>query len=188
MGGEKRQARTYTASCQGSPPHGRGKARMKGRAAAGQRITPAWAGKRSICCCASPAPTDHPRMGGEKHSRAFPPNNSLGSPPHGRGKGGNISAQTTGQRITPAWAGKSVEQKSTPFLFRDHPRMGGEKSSASTRFFFSWGSPPHGRGKGPSSQGLRALRGSPPHGRGKDEKLKGDLDYSGITPAWAGKR
>ena len=30
--------------------------------------------------------------------------------------------------------------------------------------------------------------GSPPRGRGKDEKLKGDLDYSGITPAWAGKR
>ena len=46
VGGEKRQARTYTASCQGSPPRGRG----KGGSDAGPRphlgITPAWAGKR----------------------------------------------------------------------------------------------------------------------------------------------
>ena len=52
-------------------------------------------------------------------------------------------------------------------MWRDHPRMGGEKARPCI-------APP-------------PCRGSPPHGRGK-ERFKLALDIQqGITPAWAGK-
>ena len=46
VGGEKRQARTYTASCQGSPPRRRGKGPFEADLCGVEGITPAWAGKR----------------------------------------------------------------------------------------------------------------------------------------------
>ena len=53
-------------------------------------------------------------------------------------------------------------------MWRDHPRMGGEKAANFLAVCGPRGSPPHGRGKGP------ALHCSSP--------------VPGITPAWAGKR
>ena len=92
----------------------------------------------------------------------------LGSPPRGRGKASSGRTCAGAAGITPAWAGKSSNRKSVEAMARDHPRMGGEKSS------LLWA--------------LSRIQGSPPHGRGKGwcNILIGKRQ--GITPAWAGKR
>ena len=107
-------------------------------------------------------------MGGEKCNGQLLHGLLLGSPPHGRGKAvlGQCRQRCIG--ITPAWAGKSHPAMLTTSGGRDHPRMGGEKSFGSRRCGGPQGSPPHGRGK-VAACGVRP-------------------SFSGITPAWAGKR
>ena len=167
MGGEKLSISHYTKFCEGSPPHGRGKAAgaSVGRLVVG--ITPAWAGKR-LGLVLAPAPTwDHPRMGGEKAYDVHGQTSHIGSPPHGRGKVGAGYADKGRPGITPAWAGKSFCLLLHYTTFRDHPRMGGEKGLMLSNVPVSSGSPPHGRGKAHELRTLpRAVR---------------------ITPAWAGK-
>ena len=106
-------------------------------------------------------------MGGEKKSSRCCTSIGLGSPPHRRGKVRPSSKTATPTRITPAWAGKRLLLLEFLLLYRDHPRMGGEKALwAPARV--SWkGSPPRGRGKVPGY-------------------LRPRLSV-GITPAWAGK-
>ena len=91
----------------------------------------------------------------------------IGSPPRGRGKGMVPPLLLSMPRITPAWAGKRKACVPLMSRDRDHPRMGGEKSSHGLHFNSFLGSPPHGRGK--VSDG---------------EIAKGKVR---ITPAWAGK-
>ena len=69
--------------------------------------------------------------------------------------------------ITPAWAGKSAESSGASGRERDHPRMGGEKSTSMPQTWRPTGSPPRGRGK-VDVVGVRPA-------------------YDRITPAWAGK-
>ena len=90
------------------------------------------------------------------------------SPPRMRGKDGvNDSAQAvTG--ITPACAGKR-DKAGLPFApVRDHPRVCGEKTSASSLF--------------------NTAAGSPPRVRGKELRVETCFSHDGITPAYAGKR
>ena len=70
--------------------------------------------------------------------------------------------------ITPAYAGKSRMLCKAASQVWDHPRMCGEKSPVSLRFF--------------------ALVGSPPRMRGKGVGAAHFAGYHGITPAYAGKR
>ena len=71
------------------------------------------------------------------------------------------------QRITPAWAGKSLLMYAALLKYRDHPRVGGEK-----RFCLI----------------LHSLcGGSPPRGRGKVDEATYEQKPTRITPAWAGK-
>ena len=110
---------------------------------------------------------DHPRVGGEKakaNCRHFWP---VGSPPRGRGKVVAFILAYVAVGITPAWAGKSLQRSQTMKIFRDHPRVGGEKS-----FIHSW---------------LSVGTGSPPRGRGKAQMDLSNLEQLRITPAWAGK-
>ena len=152
----------------GSPPRWRGKA-VKFRFTCGlQRITPAWAGKRTLHRFHRLACRDHPRMGGEKIASCTVCRVSMGSPPHGRGKAKAYLEARFALRITPAWAGKSRWGRSSSVCCWDHPRMGEEKST-----------PP---------QLVIRRRGSPPHGRGKVAGPGVALLHPGITPAWAGKR
>ena len=67
VGGEKFTRVEDSSSCAGSPPRGRGKAQAFRVRPVGRGITPAWAGKRRSGFVLAPAPTDHPRVGGEKH-------------------------------------------------------------------------------------------------------------------------
>ena len=102
VGGEKVQLRSGKQTQKGSHPHGRGKAESCVGKGDNVGITPAWAGKRSTCCCVSPAPTDHPRVGGEKPFLFYGGSSDSGSPPHGREKGLIIFDSSVDNGITPA--------------------------------------------------------------------------------------
>ncbi len=88
MCGEKARSRAMPTSAIGSPPHVRGKVGVTDIAPVSPRITPACAGKSTIC--------------GE-WQQTFG-----GSPPHVRGKDMDTLQTVHDARITPACAGKSL--------------------------------------------------------------------------------
>ena len=147
MGGEKFCAPSLVCCHTGSPPHGRGKVRLQEQDCRSGGITPAWAGKSPFQTWSVPHSRDHPRMGGEKSAFAMLRALVFGSPPHGRGKVGTVTAALGDLGITPAWAGKRMIMIVAERNFRDHPRMGGEKIPALRSVIPIRGSPPHGRGK-----------------------------------------
>ena len=128
VGGEKSYRSLYCGSIIGSPPRGRGKGKSANGASGRNRITPAWAGKRTPSPRPSKTQGDHPRVGGEKVDGVHIVASVQGSPPRGRGKG--ISPEWGARRegITPAWAGKSSSVRVAMVGFWDHPRVGGEKT------------------------------------------------------------
>ena len=132
----------------GSPPHVRGKELLVGVDFLTTGITPAYAGKSTGAYSMTTL--------------------SRGSPPRMRGKVDGFSQNGAIPGITPAYAGKSsVKERTTP-RNRDHPRMCGEKATASSMRLMAMGSPPHVRGK------VHFI-------------LSGHVKL-GITPACAGKR
>lgn len=90
----------------GSPPHTRGKAASIKEFLYGERITPAYAGKRYFRLTARRLDRDHPRIRGEKLSRQSPCHIRKGSPPHTRGKEHFTGGGIVVFGITPAYAGK----------------------------------------------------------------------------------
>ena len=155
-------------SCQGSPPHRRGKVGLDGGLSEAVGITPAQAGKSKLALCTPSCPTDHPCAGGEKNKELEGVWLPMGSPPRGRGKDQNCKKQLEADGITPAWAGKSQSKLRGSASRKDHPRVGGEKGEKGGR--------------------SHEQQGSPPRGRGKAHKLIKQRHVAGITPAWAGKR
>ena len=71
---------------------------------------------------------DHPRVCGEKCSGRLRSSTFLGSPPRMRGKGKMEREQNHQDRITPAYAGKSEDEKPEVRCNWDHPRVCGEKT------------------------------------------------------------
>ena len=167
MGGEKEQHQYQPSVELGSPPRGRGKARTSRVSSSSRGITPAWAGKRTPHRMTRPVRGDHPRVGGEKPLCKAGCGPQKGSPPRGRGKAQRLLSHSDPLGITPAWAGKRASWSLMPSSERDHPRVGGEKSSGSSDTI--------------------SVEGSPPRGRGKDRVVQKRLRAVGITPAWAGK-
>ena len=167
MRGEKLVICQYVIQIKGSPPHARGKAGDAGRHRDGGGITPACAGKRARNRRFRPAQRDHPRMRGEKFlhktANSFPP----GSPPHARGKAESTTQALRPVGITPACAGKRPYNICIKQLFKDHPRMRGEKVK--------------------KMRGEWKHRGSPPHARGKENQIVYQQTLCRITPACAGK-
>ena len=163
MGGEKPSVREMLSDLMGSPPRGRGKARIAHQESQCQRITPAWAGKSDGEPDADAESQDHPRMGGEKGRPAQGGTPATGSPPHGRGKEERRKSGEIRARITPAWAGKSQRGVEDLKKAGDHPRVGGEKFSVSAL--------------------VLSAQGSPPRRRGKVDNEKMGQRYPGITPA-----
>ena len=168
IGGEKCTQPRPAPTVTGSPPHRRGKDVTSAQAQSQVGITPAWAGKSSAARGCGKAHLDHPRMGGEKADIDDDGLHYKGSPPRGRGKGGDIVGGLGCVRITPAWAGKSLFCFTAAVPIQDHPRIGGEK--------------------GLGSQVTQLSQGSPPRRRGKDAVVAVVVRGAGITPAWAGKR
>ena len=66
VGGEKGEGFFFAPQHQGSPPRGRGKARLYALADLEVGITPAWAGKSMFFTPRVLGFRDHPRVGGEK--------------------------------------------------------------------------------------------------------------------------
>ena len=106
-------------------------------------------------------------MGGEKWPDLLKTASARGSPPRGRGKATRGGLLLRSKGITPAWAGKSIQQIITQVGYEDHPRVGGEK--------------------GLGFPALLTREGSPPRGRGKGRPCPAWCLSIGITPAWAGK-
>ena len=146
----------------------RGKDRYEKIICSRDRITPAYAGKSFSDADRMLFVQDHPRLCGEKFLYHSLRRRHEGSPPPMRGKEKAGQAFRCGNRITPAYAGKSRCHCRWHTGFRDHPRLCGEKD------------------RNHSQQG--AKRGSPPPMRGKEESFAINLCGSGITPAYAGKR
>ena len=110
-------------------------------------ITPAYAGKSRRGSLFGRAGGDHPRVCGEKHSRAPAAHNDWGSPPRMRGKGAAIVGTRITPGITPAYAGKRKLHCQLVRLFKDHPRVCGEKRDIQLNLAIQAGSPPRMRGK-----------------------------------------
>ena len=66
-----------------------------------------------------------------------------------RGKGDGMQYEIWYNRITPAYAGKSIICPNGELVVEDHPRLCGEKASFPIRHFGQSGSPPPMRGKVP---------------------------------------
>ena len=130
-------------------------------------ITPAYAGKRSSTSFRISSYQDHPRLCGEKFiMTVFSPVYG-GSPPPMRGKADKVGSTAEKNRITPAYAGKSLRKKWRRSWIWDHPRLCGEKLWIIKMKFLPQGSPPPMRGK--------VISSSSPE------------NSFGITPAYAGK-
>ena len=134
---------------------------------AGTGITPAYAGKRHKALLSTGHCGDHPRICGEKKLIVFFDSFITGSPPHMRGKAHFVSALRRFCRITPAYAGKSLQSLGFHLQCGDHPRICGEKKLIV--FFDSF------------------ITGSPPHMRGKAHFVSALRRFCRITPAYAGK-
>ena len=152
---------------EGSPPPMRGKADMGNKCRPYLGITPAYAGKRHCVSIYHTGNGDHPRLCGEKShfvkcSRSF-----TGSPPPMRGKVTLKIENSSGERITPAYAGKRESVKRSSRATPDHPRLCGEKNS--------------------TTGNERRLVGSPPPMRGKVFERRHQSNNNRITPAYAGK-
>ena len=146
--GEKENGNALPLKCVGSPPHTRGKVSRVISERNPIRITPAHAGKRDHLTNCKTLCKDHPRTRGEKFKTTLLAETVGGSPPHTRGKVPGVEANTLGQRITPAHAGKSSARLISQMGLKDHPRTRGEKPYQPSAPAGAQGSPPHTRGKG----------------------------------------
>ena len=135
----------------GSPPPMRGKEGALMLKAQFRRITPAYAGKRCHNYRRSYTCRDHPRLCGEKIEKLEAVEGFEGSPPPMRGKEVLLMLANIFQRITPAYAGKSIGRRIISKQTKDHPRLCGEKLFVCAFRFSLYGSPPPMRGKGKKS-------------------------------------
>ena len=92
----------------GSPPPMRGKVLSYFFLRLFYRITPAYAGKSCREKSLQTAFWDHPRLCGEKALSVDVHSSMTGSPPPMRGKANIILIKIECNRITPAYAGKSL--------------------------------------------------------------------------------
>ena len=86
----------------------RGKVNRAPQLVAGDRITPAYAGKSQSCSPACRRGQDHPRVCGEKVIVVTVMLYEPGSPPRMRGKEDDTANKLADYGITPAYAGKSI--------------------------------------------------------------------------------
>ena len=86
----------------------RGKEHTRVRKLSAVRITPAYAGKSLIVVSGAGEWEDHPRLCGEKTTAHMIWITTKGSPPPMRGKASLSLFSSSINRITPAYAGKSV--------------------------------------------------------------------------------
>ena len=149
MCGEKSPPGKFFFMTVGTPPRVRGKAVPVAAVAVAAGITPARAGKSCRSRYAHRSRGDHPRVCGEKSPHIGGSRFKPGSPPPVRGKDGRGVVLNVLDRITPAYARKSICLALPITAPMDHPRVCGEKRTSPLRVLRTLGSPPHVRGKVP---------------------------------------
>ncbi len=110
----------------GSPPHTRERPKLIQGGLGGHGITPAYAGKTPspIDCCDHFR--DHPRIRGKDACDCSGLRVVLGSPPHTRERLAISDLDKPDLRITPAYAGKTLNEILFLALREDHPRIRGK--------------------------------------------------------------
>ena len=146
----------------------RGKEQIRFWQRSRNRITPAHAGKSLQSGYRRHRSRDHPCACGEKITDETIGTVIQGSPPRMRGKARHHATDDNVHRITPAYAGKSVNPAGSKNGNGDHPRVCGEKRQ--------------------SVFDLPEVSGSPPRMRGKVLCDSCKSHFLRITPAHAGKR
>ena len=101
------------------------------------------------------------------------------SPPHFTG-GKN--------RITPAYAGKSLTEKQKDVFGKDHPRLCGEKKLQTKRSKLDKGSPPPMRGKAPAYDPKQANNRITPAYAGKSSDCTAGKSWSWDHPRLCGEK
>ena len=166
--GEKPALNPAACPALGSPPRMRGKAIQTRSEREIHGITPAYAGKRTICKDVTKTRQDHPRVCGEKLNGNAKGQAATGSPPRMRGKEVRGQDVADARRITPAYAGKRDYRMKPNRVSGDHPRVCGEKYASILVFSGCSGITPAYAGK--SLLHINAMfffQGSPPRMRGK---------------------
>ena len=142
-----------------------------------KRITPACAGKTRNDLGRRRACQDHPRVCGENLAVAVLTAAEKGSPPRVRGKLQQKAARAAHPGITPACAGKTLDEYHQHPDTEDHPRVCGENFRKEYPAGISSGSPPRVRGKPLSEwERLTRLRITP--------ACAGKTEFYGITYSW----
>ena len=131
------------------------------------RITPADAGKTSVCIICNIFAWDHPRGCGENLKVALCGPVQTGSPPRMRGKPKGCVVRASANRITPADAGKTPMRYTERRKNRDHPRGCGENPNCLIFLIFFDKSPPRMRGKRDLGMSLNCRFGITPADAGK---------------------
>ena len=167
MCGEKERGAVAVVPVLGSPPRVRGEADGAAHPLTVTGITPACAGRRPAACRKSGCGRDHPRVCGEKAHVVVALDHDIGSPPRVRGEARCLGNAVVPQQITPACAGRSLQEKPTTATNGDHPRVCGEKFERQLLPL--------------------PLRGSPPRVRGEVDALVNRIALMRITPACAGR-
>ena len=126
VGGEHSVIIERLPHCFGSSPRGRGTLAYTGTSEYGARIIPRVGGEHRV-------PTSGVRV-------------RSGSSPRGRGTHGVSPSSWTAAGIIPAWAGNTFQVEASKQATTDHPRVGGEHTTFSTRNIVTCGSSPRGRG------------------------------------------
>ena len=105
-----------------------------------------------------------------------------------RGKGYAAKPQDVNQRITPAYAGKSVCTHCLTYCRGDHPRLCGEKFSESLQTLVMIGSPPPMRGKACDKRKFRrGIRITPAYA-GKSGIITVEVSYMQDHPRLCGEK
>ena len=146
--GEKRNFSMETCHSQGSPPRVRGEANVGEVRYGAVGITPACAGRSERKRHRSRNSGDHPRVCGEKDLALKGETKMAGSPPRVRGEASLSHHVSLLQRITPACAGRRYTVLREYAVYRDHPRVCGEKACSLQKKRMRSGSPPRVRGEG----------------------------------------
>ena len=147
VGGENAGRSKLRRAGKGSSPRGRGKLCVCPCWCFRRRLIPAWAGKTTPTGREATRSTAHPRVGGENIQTTVQAVAGWGSSPRGRGKPTSTIEGAWGNRLIPAWAGKTGCRRSARGPPRAHPRVGGENLNAVAGGNADTGSSPRGRGK-----------------------------------------
>ena len=144
--GERRKLIGGNVAYIGSSPRVRGTGSRRRPASRRSRFIPACAGNGDGGSRIGPRRAVHPRVCGERATRAPPSRRALGSSPRVRGTARESSPAGRGRRFIPACAGNGARRPARAAAPAVHPRVCGERATWTPSVRVSSGSSPRVRG------------------------------------------